>query len=39
MIQKHTVEGTGNYETITTIVKRSKEMLYQTKDATRSFVC
>jgi hypothetical protein len=39
MIQKHTVPGTGNYTTIHEIVERTQEMLSQSKQATRSFVC
>jgi hypothetical protein len=38
MVQKHTVNGTGNYETITNLVKRSHEMIKQAKDISRSFV-
>jgi hypothetical protein len=38
MVQKHTVKGTGNYETITNLVKRSHEMMKQAKDVSRSFV-
>ncbi len=38
MVQKHTVKGTGNYETITNLVKRSHEMMWQAKDVSRSFV-
>ncbi|KAI9716358.1 MAG: hypothetical protein M1812_005424 [Candelaria pacifica] len=37
MIQKHTVPGTGNYKTITPMVERSKEMLWQSKSASRDF--
>jgi hypothetical protein len=38
MVQKHTVKGTGNYDTITNLVKRGNEMLWQAKDVSRSFV-
>lgn len=38
MVQKHTVQGTGNYETITNLVKRGHEMLRQAKDISRTFV-
>ncbi|KAI9763068.1 MAG: hypothetical protein M1835_007947 [Candelina submexicana] len=37
MIQKHTVPGTGNYNTITPMVERSKEMLRHSKAASRDF--
>ncbi|KAI9695734.1 MAG: hypothetical protein M1836_006100 [Candelina mexicana] len=37
MVQKHTVPGTGNYNTITPMVERSKEMLRHSKAASRDF--
>lgn len=38
MVRKHTVEGSGNYNTMSDLVKRSKDMLYQAKTVARTFV-
>ncbi|KAI4088951.1 MAG: hypothetical protein LQ344_005702 [Seirophora lacunosa] len=38
MVRKHTVEGSGNYNTISDLVKRSKDMLYQAKNVARTFI-
>ncbi|KAL8974266.1 MAG: hypothetical protein Q9197_001493 [Variospora fuerteventurae] len=38
MVRKHTVEGSGNYNTMSDLVKRSKDMLYQAKTVARTFI-
>ncbi|KAI4114688.1 MAG: hypothetical protein LQ345_004573 [Seirophora villosa] len=38
MVRKHTVEGSGNYNTVSDLVKRSKDMLYQAKNVARTFI-
>ena len=38
MIRKHTVEGSGNWRSICTMVERAREMMQMTKQATRGFV-
>ncbi|KAL8824576.1 MAG: hypothetical protein Q9170_008115 [Blastenia crenularia] len=38
MVRKHTVEGTGNHRTISELVHKTKDMLWQSKNMARSFV-
>ncbi|KAL8714051.1 MAG: hypothetical protein Q9225_006654 [Loekoesia sp. 1 TL-2023] len=38
MVRKHTIEGSGNHRTISELVSRSKEMLWQAKSTARTFV-
>ncbi|KAI9734443.1 MAG: hypothetical protein M1818_006831 [Claussenomyces sp. TS43310] len=38
MVQKHTVQGTGTYDTISNLVNRGHDMLRQAKDMSRIFV-
>lgn len=38
MVQKHTVPGTGNYNTITNLVDRGYDMLRAAKEVSRVFV-
>lgn len=38
MVRKHTVEGTGNWRTISEVVDRTKEMLHTAKSISNTFV-
>ncbi|KAI4124878.1 MAG: hypothetical protein LQ338_004572 [Usnochroma carphineum] len=38
MVKKHTLEGSGNYQTMSNLVHRSKDMLHQAKKVARNFV-